>query len=174
MRVNRFVFLNLPIVSLETHLGVTVSPQVPFSTGYVTLPVPGNSPPLRLSFPRNGERSLQSRNQSAFQSCCALSAIPGWLPKLGRTISEIRTPGGVRTFDIKLAIQYVICHRRRMIRIRCRLETPFPRRLNAILAHQTGHAVLAARHAVIFSELVIYARTAITAFTFLVYGLDLE
>ena len=48
MRVNRFVFLNLPILSLGDHLGVTVSPQSPLSTGYVTLPVDDRSPPLRL------------------------------------------------------------------------------------------------------------------------------
>ena len=30
MRVNRFVFLNLPILSLGDHPGVTVSPQSPF------------------------------------------------------------------------------------------------------------------------------------------------
>ena len=48
MRVNRFVFLNLPILSLGDHLGVTVSPQSPLSAGYVTLPVDNRSPPLRL------------------------------------------------------------------------------------------------------------------------------
>lgn len=39
MRFNRFVFLNRPMLSLETHLGVTASPQAPFPTDYVTLPV---------------------------------------------------------------------------------------------------------------------------------------
>jgi len=39
MRFNRFVFLNRPTLSLETHLGVTTSPQAPFPTDYVTLPV---------------------------------------------------------------------------------------------------------------------------------------
>jgi len=48
MRVNRFVFLNLPILSLGDHLGVTVSPQSPLSAGYVTLPVDDRPPPLRL------------------------------------------------------------------------------------------------------------------------------
>jgi hypothetical protein len=47
-RINRFVFLNLPILSLEAHLGVTTSPHAPFPTGYVTLPMYGRSPPLRL------------------------------------------------------------------------------------------------------------------------------
>ena len=38
-RINRFVFLNLSVLSLEVHLGVTASPHTPFLTGYVTLPV---------------------------------------------------------------------------------------------------------------------------------------
>ena len=37
--VNRFVFLNRPMLSLEVHLGVTDSPQTPFPTDFVTLPV---------------------------------------------------------------------------------------------------------------------------------------
>ena len=49
MRVNRFVFLNRPMLSLEAHLGVTASPQAPFPTDYVTLPVSGKSPPFRLT-----------------------------------------------------------------------------------------------------------------------------
>ena len=39
MRFNRFVFLNRPMLSLEAHLGVTASPQAPFPTDFVTLPV---------------------------------------------------------------------------------------------------------------------------------------
>jgi len=39
MRINRFVFLNRPMLSLEIHLGVTVSPQTPFPADYVTSPV---------------------------------------------------------------------------------------------------------------------------------------
>ena len=52
-RINRFVFLNLPILSLEAHLGVTTSPHAPFPTGYVTLPMYGRSPPLRLVLSRS-------------------------------------------------------------------------------------------------------------------------
>ena len=47
--MNRFVFLNLPMLSLEAHLGVTASPHTPFPTGYVTPLVYSGSPPLRLS-----------------------------------------------------------------------------------------------------------------------------
>src|ERR1700761_3902599 len=39
MRFNRFVFRNRPMLSLEAHLGVTASPQAPFPTDFVTLPV---------------------------------------------------------------------------------------------------------------------------------------
>lgn len=39
MRINRFVFLNLPILSLGEHLGLTASPHSPLPAGYVTLPV---------------------------------------------------------------------------------------------------------------------------------------
>lgn len=34
--MNRFVFLDLSTLSLEDHLGVTVSPQSPLSAGYIT------------------------------------------------------------------------------------------------------------------------------------------
>jgi hypothetical protein len=38
MRFNRFVFLNLSILSLEVRLGLITSPQTPFPTDFVTLP----------------------------------------------------------------------------------------------------------------------------------------
>ncbi len=40
---------NLPMLSLEVHLGVTTSPHTPFPAGYVTLSMCNRSPPLRLS-----------------------------------------------------------------------------------------------------------------------------
>ena len=52
------MFLNLPALSLETHLGVTTSPHVPFPTGFVTLPVHSRSPPLRLTLFRSEQRVL--------------------------------------------------------------------------------------------------------------------
>jgi hypothetical protein len=57
MRFNRFVFLNRPVLSLETHLGVTTSPQAPLPADFVTLSVFDKSPPLRLTLPRSRERS---------------------------------------------------------------------------------------------------------------------
>ena len=57
-RFKRFVFLNLPILSLETHLGLTASPHAPFPTGYGTLSMCDRSPPLRLTLPRNRKRAV--------------------------------------------------------------------------------------------------------------------
>ncbi len=57
-RVNRFVFLNLPILSLGNHLGVTVSPQFPLPAGYVTLPVDSRSPPLGLMLPHSEKQGM--------------------------------------------------------------------------------------------------------------------
>jgi hypothetical protein len=56
-RVNRFVFLNRPILSHGNHLGVTVSPQSPFPAGYVTLSVDDRSPPLGLTPPHSRRRA---------------------------------------------------------------------------------------------------------------------
>ena len=59
-RMNRFVFLNLPILSLGNHLGVTVSPQSPLPAGYVTLPVDSRSPPLGLMLPHSRKQAHQN------------------------------------------------------------------------------------------------------------------
>ena len=48
MRINRFVFLDLSTLSLEDHLGVTVSPQSPLSAGYITPSAGEGSLPPRL------------------------------------------------------------------------------------------------------------------------------
>src|SRR5258706_4677617 len=73
VRINRFVSLIRPMLSLEIHLVVTDSPQIPFPTDYVTLPV-------SASHRRFGSLSLvaekgHSRHNSnklpspAFQTC---------------------------------------------------------------------------------------------------------
>jgi hypothetical protein len=59
-RINRFVFLNLPTLSLEVHLGLTTSPHTPFPAGYVTLPMCNRSPPLRLSLAHSSKRAFGS------------------------------------------------------------------------------------------------------------------
>ena len=48
MRMNRFVFLDLSTLSLEDHLGVTVSPQSPLSAGYITPSAGEGSLPPKL------------------------------------------------------------------------------------------------------------------------------
>src|SRR3954447_8698490 len=68
MRFNRFVFLNRPLLSLETHLGVTTSPQAPFPTDYVTWSVSDQSPPLRLTPSRSRRRSCSVTSTSASQN----------------------------------------------------------------------------------------------------------
>ena len=60
MRIIRFVFLNLPALSLGDHLGVTASPQSPLPAGYVTLPVDNRSPPLGLMPPHSRGQGIHS------------------------------------------------------------------------------------------------------------------
>ncbi len=75
MRINRFVFLNLPVLSLGDHLGVTASPQSPLPAGYVTLPVDGRSPPLGLMPPRSrGQASLHI----LLSLCIPVICLPDW------------------------------------------------------------------------------------------------
>src|ERR1051326_8755231 len=68
MRFNRFVFLNRPMLSLGTHLGVTTSPQAPFPTDYVTWSVSDQSPPLRLTPSRSRGRSCSATSTSTSTS----------------------------------------------------------------------------------------------------------
>src|SRR5213083_2655434 len=88
MRFNRFVFLNRPVLSLETHLGVTASPQAPFPADYVTLPVFGKSPPLRLTPSRSRRRACsllrhQLRRAMHSRHAQATRPHPGGLRWLG-------------------------------------------------------------------------------------------
>jgi hypothetical protein len=70
MRFNRFVFLNRPMLSLETHLGVIASPQAPFPADFVTLPV-------SASHRRFGSSSLTAEKRQAHQ--IAVLCIPNML-----------------------------------------------------------------------------------------------
>src|SRR5712692_7553631 len=98
MRFNRFVFLNLPMLSLETHLGVTASPQAPFPADYVTLPVSGKSPPLRLTPSRSRGRAcslLQHQLRRDMHSRHAQATRPpfGRASLSGRTVRLVDAPG---------------------------------------------------------------------------------
>src|SRR6266704_6897074 len=98
MRFNRFVFLNRPVLSLETHLGVTASPQAPFPADFVTLPVFGKSPPLRLTPSRSRGRAcslLHHQFRRAMHSGHAQATRPpfGRASLSGRTVSLVDAPG---------------------------------------------------------------------------------
>ena len=91
MRINRFVFLNLPILSLGEHLGLTVSPHSPLPAGYVTLPANSRSPPLGLML-------FHSEEQASSY------LLPPCIPRIStsanaesrRTVGDIRHPNLVR------------------------------------------------------------------------------
>src|SRR5713101_5185382 len=110
MRSNRFVFLNLPMLSLETHLGVTASPQAPFPADYVTLPVFGKSPPLRLTPSRSRKRArslLRHQLQRAMHSRHAQATRPPSrrASLSGRTIGDVHAPDVIGALDGEMAQQ---------------------------------------------------------------------
>lgn len=121
MRFNRFVFLNRPILSLEVHLGVTASPQTPFPTDYVTLPVSSRSPPIRLSSPRSRRRAVPIDSWAAFHSCSSNTAVIGGQVLAGRTVGDVRHPHLIRTLCLKRLVQNVVMHRVVVLRVRGRL-----------------------------------------------------
>ena len=100
MRSNRFVSLNRPMLSLEAHLGVTASPQAPFPTDFVTLPVSAShrrfgSLPLAAEkghapVPQHQlHRVLHSKHAQA-------TSPPCWRATLaGRTVGLIHSPTSI-------------------------------------------------------------------------------
>ena len=80
MRFNRFVFLNLPMLSLETHLGVTTSPHAPFPAGYVTRSMSDRSPPLRFSSAHHSGWAFRLLPPS-LSSCIAYADVGGGYPR---------------------------------------------------------------------------------------------
>jgi hypothetical protein len=91
--LNRFVFFHLSALSLETHLGVTTSPHVPFPTGFVTLPVHSRSPPFRLALFRREKRVVDSSflRSVRLHSTPTLASVRSSMtpPKARRTIDQI-------------------------------------------------------------------------------------
>lgn len=81
MRFNRFVFLNRPILSLEMHLGVTVSPHIPFPADYVTLPVSASHRRFGSLLPvaeeGHSRLDVSALPDTAFQTCSS-SFTPMW------------------------------------------------------------------------------------------------
>src|ERR1035437_4328951 len=106
-RMNRFVFLNLPILSLGNHLGVTVSPQSPLPAGYVTLPVDSRSPPLGLMLPHSRK---QARQIPPFSKRSQQNPPPFLGAR--RTVGDVHSPSLVRTRDLHAAQQIRISAKR--------------------------------------------------------------
>ena len=110
-RMNRFVFLNLPILSLGNHLGVTVSPQSPLPAGYVTLPVDSRSPPLGLMLPHSRKQARQIPPFSMHSK-----HMPPRFLGARRTIGDIGRPHLIRPIDDHMAqeIREDLVSRRRL------------------------------------------------------------
>ena len=94
-RVNRFVFLNLPILSLGNHLGVTVSPQFPLPAGYITMPVDSRSPPLGLMLPHSRKQAPQIPPFSLHSKHMPLRFLGA-----RRTVGDVHRPYLVRPRDL--------------------------------------------------------------------------
>src|SRR3954452_5753297 len=112
MRFNRFVFLNRPLLSLETHLGVTTSPQAPFPTDYVTWSVSEQSPPLRLTPSRSRRRACSATSTSTSLNMHSRHAQAPCPPSrraslASRTVSDVTTPIFVGSPPVQAPIQHV-------------------------------------------------------------------
>lgn len=109
-RMNRFVFLNLSVLSLEMHLGVTASPHTPFPTGYVTLPVHSRSPPLRLMLSHSREPPFAKNilsDTKVFQSClCPFDCFPQ-SSESRHTVGNVGCPNGVWCAHLKLPVKRI-------------------------------------------------------------------
>ena len=146
-RMNRFVFLNLPALSLEVHLGLTTSPHTPFPTG---------SSPFQCT---EGHRRFGSRYPVADSGHCTLllpwkismhskharapvasSKTP---PETGHTVGDIRDPQPIRPIRGKIAFHQVRCGPCTATSNRgtCSLSPTDP--LQAQHLHQPGHTLAA-------------------------------
>src|SRR6516165_5530991 len=117
MRFNRFVFLNRPMLSLETHLGVTASPQVPFPTDFVTLPVSASHRrfgSLPLAAEKGHTPILQRQLLRVLHSKHAQATSPpyGRATLAGRTIRFIHSPAPTDGFLV--AAKGLLQHRQHL------------------------------------------------------------
>ncbi len=83
MRVNRFVFLNRHMLSLEVHLGVTASSQAPFPTDFVTLPVSASHRRFG-SFPLAAEKGQAQLLLYELHWFCIPNMLKQLYPRKGR------------------------------------------------------------------------------------------
>src|SRR5260370_40398199 len=112
MRSNRCVSLNRPMLSLEAHLGVPASPQPPFPTDFVPLPVSashrrfgslplaaeeGHAPVLQHQL----HRVLHSKHAQATSPPCGRATLAG------RTVREVRHPTRIVPFRLELPADVV-------------------------------------------------------------------
>jgi len=141
MRVNRFVFLNLPILSLGDHLGVTTSPQSPLPAGCVTLLVDSRSPPLGLMLYRSVEQGKYSSIITSFSYVC-IPRICTHTRGSRRTIGNITNPYPVWLRDVEPPFQAVFRSRKVVVAICCLLELLCPLAANVVLPHQPLNSLL--------------------------------
>src|SRR5471030_107949 len=111
------------MLSLEIHLGVTASPQTPFPTDYVTLPVSAShrrfgslSLVAEKGHPRKNCRVLHSKHAQAASPPCGRATLAG------RTVSDVADPGFVWSRRREALLQQVRRDREAMARIRRSLE----------------------------------------------------
>ena len=126
---------------------VTISPQAPFPTDFVTLPVSGKSPPFRLTPSHNGRRAcpaLHRKSHRVLHSKYAQATSPPCrrASLAGRTVGDIRCPDLIRRRRCKVAIQQILRHRQAVPRVRRHLVAPLVAGVNTMLAHQSFHAFL--------------------------------
>src|SRR4051794_34107132 len=154
MRFNRFVFLNRPLLSLETHLGVTTSPQAPFPTDYVTWSVSDQSPPLRLTPSRSRRRSCSATSTSTslnMHSRHAQATRPPYrrASLARRTVGDVGHPKLIGQLGTELALHQVGRGPRTAVALRGTHTAPPAHPTKLRLAHQTRHSVVAGRHALL-------------------------
>jgi hypothetical protein len=150
------------MLSLETHLGVTTSPHVPFPTGFVTLPMCNRSPPLRLSLAHRSERAINKfllYYRLAFQTCSGSGNVIQTPPKAGRTVSNVSHPLGIRCISTKVAGQVILNIRRSSATALAAVLFLARNALQAIEAHQPCNTVQAATLAFVVEIVPDPART---------------
>jgi hypothetical protein len=170
MRFNRFVFLNRPVLSLETHLGVTASPQAPFPADYVTLPVFGKSPPLRLTPSRSRGRSCYKLH--AFQTCSSAASPSTRRGSTAsrRTIRQIGHPEFIGTPHGELSLHQI---RRPVLTgiTHCRAHKPtFLNAPQPGVTHQSRDSLTCHMHALTQNQLGMHPRSSVGALRTLMNG----
>jgi hypothetical protein len=169
MRFNRFVFLNRPVLSLETHLGVTTSPQAPSPADFVTLSVFDKSPPLRLTLSRSRERSCYNSMHSRHAQALPPPQRGGDLQRLGvpyvrsATQSLLGRLGELSLHQIRRPVLTGITH--------CRAHKPtFLNAPQPGVTHQSRDSLTCHMHALTQNQLGMHPRSSVGALRTLMNG----